>query len=332
MRKSTDYKQRSTALVALLILGPLFLAQCSSLGRKLTIAYGEVAAMVAQDQVQIELRRSFIERYKNRVTIEATFTVDAVADRPNPAMFDGDFHFAGRAPEIGLRLVGEILNAESADSAVDRVKQAHSSEQPIRLTGAWRLWPEHAFGAREQQGRQAGPLPNANPDHVFEIHPVTRAGRIDLLHTVRPVEGYLAGNPKRTFGIYEDATYRLEIKPETVVLTVTTGLYNDVHFVAELSREAPQVVGDGRFIYAAALDDSDSTRLVERVRLVFLKNTAPERRVRSMKAGARLHVWGKPRVNFADISRIIRESVKDPALLEGPLPYEILILGVYPDG
>jgi hypothetical protein len=314
----------------LLLLAPVFLAHCASFGRKLTIAYGEVAAMVAQDQVQIELKRSFIERYKDRVTIDATFTVDAVAERPNPAMFDGDFHFAGRAPEIGLRLVGEILNAESADSAVDRVKQAHASERPIRLTGAWRLWPEHAFGAREQQGRQAGPLPNANPDHVFEIHPVTRADGINLLHTVQPVQGYLPGNPGRTLGIYEDAKYRLEVKPESVVLTVTTGLYNDVHFVAELSREPQRIVGDGRFVYAAALDDTDSTRLVERVRLVFLRNTAAERTIRTMKAGARLHLWGKPRVSFADISRIIRESASNPARLEGPLPYEILVLGVLP--
>ena len=315
--------------VAGVLLGSLLLAQCASFGRKLTIAYGAVAAQVAQNEVQIELNRSFIETYRNRVSIDATFTVDAISERPNPAMFDGDYHFAGRAPEIGLRLVGEILNAGTVDSAVDLVKQAKSSGKPVRLSGAWRLWPEHAFGSREEQGRPVGEIPNANPDHVFEIHPVTRAGAMNLLHTVRAVEGYLPGNPGRTFGIYQNAEYQLEIKPESVILKVTTGLYNDVHFVMQLSNDKPLVVPDGRFLTAAVLDE-DGTQLVERLRLVFIKDTPPERAARSLKAGSRLHVWGKPRVSFAEISRIIRESAANPALLEGNLPYEIVVMGVIP--
>lgn len=315
---------------AILLAGSLLLAQCASLGRRLTIAYGAVAAQVAQEKVQIELNRSFIETYRNRVTIDATFTVDAIAERPNPAMFDGDYHFAGRAPEIGLRLVGEILNAASEDSAVDLIRQSREAERPVRLTGAWRLWPEHAFGAREEQGRQSRPIPNANPDHVFEIHPVTRAGRITLLHTLRPVEGYLPGSPGRTFGIYQNAEYALQIKPETVILTVTTGLYNDVHFLMQPTGDKQLVVRDGRFVQAAVLD-LEGNQLVERIRMVFTRDTPPERAVRSLKPGARLHVWGKPRVSLDQISRIIRQSSANPALLEGRLPYEMLILGVYPE-
>ena len=313
-----------------LLLGPLLLAQCASFGRKVTIAYGAVAAQVAQNEVQIELNRSFIETYRNRVGIDATFTVDAISERPNPAMFDGDYHFAGRAPEIGLRLVAEILNAGTVDSAVELVKEAKSSGTPVRLSGAWRVWPEHAFAAREEQGRPVREIPNANPDHVFEIHPVTRVGSMNLLNTVRAVEGYLPGNPGRTIGIYQKAEYQLDIKPESVVLKVTTGLYNDVHFVMQVTNDKPVVVQDGRFVTAAVLDE-EGTRLVERVRMVFIKDTPPERAARSLRAGSRLHVWGKPRVSFAEISRFIRESASSPALLEGQLPYEIVIMGVMPD-
>ncbi|HEX9894270.1 MAG TPA: hypothetical protein VGA78_10125 [Gemmatimonadales bacterium] len=199
------------------------LAACASVGRRLTIAYGAVAAQVAQDQVQIELNRSFIAAYQNRVTIDATFTVDAISDRSNPPMFDGDYHFAGRAPEIGLRLVGEIKNASSADSAVELVKQAQATERPVKITGAWRVWPEHAFGAREEQGRQTTPLRNANPDHVFEIHPITRAGGINLLHTYRPVDGYLPAAPSGPSTSTRTRKYSLEgrLPYEIVVL----GLY-----------------------------------------------------------------------------------------------------------
>ncbi len=59
----------------------------------------------------LELNKSFIEKYKNKLTISVRYTVDAAHKRPNPANKDGDMHVAGRAPEIGLPTVAEIQNA-----------------------------------------------------------------------------------------------------------------------------------------------------------------------------------------------------------------------------
>ncbi len=53
--------------------------------------------------------------------------------------------------------------------------------------------------------------------------------------------------------------------------------------------------------------------------------------MRLLKRGNRLHVYGLPRVDFAEVSRRVRGSQKDPALLAKPLPYEIIIQGVYKD-
>jgi hypothetical protein len=69
--------------------------------------------------------------------------------------------------------------------------------------------------------------------------------------------------------------------------------------------------------------------LVARLRMVFARGTPPERAVRVLKAGDRLHVYGLPRLDFAEISRRVRNSEENPALLTQPLPYEIIILGVY---
>jgi hypothetical protein len=315
------------AVLALLCLG---LAQCASVGRRLTIGYESVIAQLSPNTVVIDLDRSFIETYKNRVTIDATFTVDAVAARPNPAIFDGDFHFAGRAPEIGLRLVGEIINAEIEDSAVALVRRARSTGDPLRLTGGWRLWPEHALGSRQEQGQAVDPLKNSNPEHVFEVHPVIRIGNLNLLDAFLPIEGYLPGDAKRSFEIYEGAKYSLQVMPKRITLTSASGLYNDVRFLMRLSGEPQRVVRDGRFVTASALD-RDGTVLVPRLRMVFIKGTAPERAVRNLRPGARLDVWGKPRVSFAELSRLIHESARDSAALEGRLPYEIVVLGIYPD-
>jgi hypothetical protein len=304
------------------------LAGCAPLARRANLVYMTVATQVGPGEVHVELNRSFIDAYKNRVTIRASFTVDAAAKAPNPELVDGDLHFAGRAPQIGLRLVGEIKNAGSFDSAVAAVQRAEGTETPLEVIGAWRLWPEHALGVKQEQDQPTAPLTNPNPDHVFEIHPITRLGRIDLLETLRPVEGYKPGGAKPTFDRYQEAECTLRLSPTTVTLIIPTGLYNDVHFLMEITGTRQVVVGDGRFVTASALD-LDGNLLVERLRMVFVKGTPPERAVRSLKPGARLHVWGLPRVDLAEISKRVKESRTNPGGLIGPMPYEIIVVGVY---
>jgi hypothetical protein len=307
------------------------LVGCASgqLGRRATIIYNAVTAEVAPDNAIVEIDRAFIERYKNRITIRTNFTVDAVPKAPNPRLFDGDLHIAGRAPEIGLRLVAEIKNADAESAAVALVTRAQRSRNPLPFTGVWRLWPEHAIGP-EQQGDSVPQLKTSNPDHVFEIHPLIRVAELDLLRSFHPVEGYRPGSPAKTFDVYQDAECTLKLSPETVTFTISSWLYNDVHFLLEPSPDPPVIVSDGRFITAAALD-TEGKVLVARIRVVLVDGTEPERVIRALPQGARVHVWGLPRVNFAEISRRIQESATNPAVLKGSLPYEIIVLGVYPD-
>ena len=292
--------------------------------------YMDVAAELSPERVKIEFRRSFLEAYKNRVTIATSFTVDASAASPNPSAFDGDLHFAGRAPEIGLRLVAEIKNAAEAEGAIALARNAASTGRPIQLTGAWRFWPEHSLGASEQQGRPISQLESPYPDHVFEIHPVTRIGSIDLVRSLHVLDGYKPGSAKRTLESYQDAKCRLTVTPTTVAFETPTWLYNDVHFIMEITETEQLVVPDGRFVTASARD-SDGTLLVEELRMVFVAGSSAERAVRSLTRGARLHIWGLPRLNFAELSRRVRESDSNPALLEGSMPYEIVVLGIYPE-
>lgn len=317
----------STRVLLVVLLGSA-LAGCATAARRATIFYSGVVAAVSPNGAIVRVDRSFLERYKDRVTISTAFTVDAAMSSPNPNFMDGDLHIAGRAPEIGFRLVAEILNADSAERARALIQRAESTHVAVPMTGVWRLWPEHAVFP-EDQSQPVPVLTTPNPDHIFEIHPVTRVGNVSLLESFHQVEGYRPGNAKRTFGIYEGAECTLKIHPTTVTLTTSNWLYNDVHFVMRLSGEPQVVVDDGRFVIAAALD-SDGNLLVERLRMVLVKDTAPERVIRSLKQGARLHVWGLPRVSFAEISRRVRDAAPD-AELKGSLPYEIVVLGIYVD-
>jgi hypothetical protein len=324
-------QRRTTLLLRRLpfLLLVVALAGCAVLGRKATILYTMAAAAAAPNGAYVTIDRAFIERFKNRVTISTLFTVDNAAKSPNPNLMDGDLHIAGRSPDIELRLVAEILNAATVDPAVALVHRAESTHVALRMTGAWRLWPEHAIGP-EEQGKPVPELKTPNPDHIFEIHPITRIGDISLLGTFHPVEGYRPGNAQRTFAIYEGADCKLRINPTSITFETSNWLYNDVHFLMELSGDRQVVVEDGRFVTASALD-TDGNLLVEGLRLVFVKGTPPERMVRSLKRGARRHVWGLPRMNFAEISRRIVDSQANPAVLKGKFPYEIIVLGVYAD-
>jgi hypothetical protein len=122
----------------------------------------------------------------------------------------------------------------------------------------------------------------------------------------------------------------ITVKPKTVSIVTRKGLYNDVEFLMEITDARQIVVPGGRFVIASAMDMKGNL-LVKRLRMVFAKDTPPEKAVRLLKRGARLHVYGLPRMDFAEVSRRVRVSQKEPALLVRPLPYEIIIQGVYTD-
>jgi len=309
-------------------LATLLLLGCATAGRRATIFYTSVVAALSPKNAIVEINRDFLEYYKDRVTINAGFFVDAAMKKANPNVLDGDIHIAGRAPEIGFRLVAEILNGSSAERAMAVVQHAESTHARLPMTGVWRLWPEHAT-IPEQQRDLVPELVTPNPDHIFELHPLIQVGGVSLLNSFHPVEAYHAGNAVHTFGIYEDAEYQLTVTPATVRLAVSNFLYNDVHFLLELGRSRPVVVPGGRFVFGAALD-TDGNRLVDNLRFALVQNSAPERAIRGLKPGARLHVWGLPRVSFAELSRRISQAATNPSVLKGKLPYEVIVLAVYP--
>lgn len=134
-------------------------------------------------------------------------------------------HIAGRAPQIGLATVAEIMNAKDQDSAVAFVKSIEGTGNTATFTGAWRLWCEHAGGDPQVQGTPLEPFDTTNPDHVFEIHPMIRLNQISLLKSLIPLEGFVTKDAERAFTSYEkiDSTI-VPRKTTTTVITEMGGL------------------------------------------------------------------------------------------------------------
>ena len=318
-----------TGIAALAALLSLSGAGCALFVREAKRGFFLFQLETRRSDVRITLDRAFVEEYRNRATIETSFTVDRAGRSAHAGYLDGDMHVAGRAAEIGLPIVAEIANAASRPDAVEAVHRAAGAGDPVRLTGAWRLWSEH-FGREQQtQGETFPATPRTNPPHVFEVHPVTRFAEIDLLDTFHPVPGFRPEREAALFDSLKSARLKIEPSEKSVALTTRRGELNDGDFTIEIGPDPPLVVVDGRFVTAAVVEPRGN-RLADRVRMVFVKDTEPEVRARSLAAGDRLRVFGIPRIDLSAVWFRMEHAAEDPGLLDGNLPYEIIVIGIYP--
>jgi hypothetical protein len=278
----------------------------------------------------LELNKSFIEKYKNKLTISVHYTVDAAHKRPNPASKDGDMHVAGRAPEIGLATVAEIQNAKDVPDAVSAVKDAEGSGQVVSLSGVWRIWPEHGGDNTHIQQSDAGaPYEGdgpTNPPHVFEIHPVLKVGDQDLTSTLRPIEGFDAKEAEEAFPRYEGGSFEITPSDGRVRMRMRMMGFNYVKFLMKIRKRFHREE-DGEFI-SAAVYSGEEELLVHDRRVGFVAGTAPDDKQKTMNVGECMFVLGIPRIDLALVSWRIRHGGD---ALRWSVPYEIIVVGVYDD-
>lgn len=300
---------------------------CATTVRVAKQDYIRVRSAISASEIAITLEESFIDACKDRATIDVMFTVDKADKRAHPAFLDGDFHIAGRAPGIGLPVVAEIKNAASEKAALGVIRSVAGTGNPVGLAGAWRLWAEHVGSAEEVQGAGLSVIEVTNPDHVFEIHPVTRVDGENILPSLHPPKGYSPPRADIAFRSFESIKCRIIPGDGTVTVVMPKRQINDVEFLMEVGEDGQHVVEDGRFVNAAVLD-LKGKRIVPKLRMVFVKDSPPEDMVRGLRRGDRLHVFGLPRIDLSTVAWRARHSRDNPGLTQN-LPYEIIVVGVY---
>jgi hypothetical protein len=285
--------------------------------------------LVVNAQIEITLKNSFIEKFKNRVTVDTTFTVDKAHARPNPPKKDSDLHIAGRAPEIGLPIVAEIMNAKDEDAAVARIHSVEGTNMAVKMSGAWRLWCEHGGESQQIQGATLTAFTTTNPDHVFEIHPITSLDGKSITESLKPIKGFPTKDAETAFMSYENKKSEIVsngAKKTTTIIT-SMGGFNYVEFKIEITDD-PFSVSDGTLVFAKVLD-LDGEVLVQKRRMVFVKGSEPEKALLKLHKGDIMHVLGVPRINLALVSFRRANAKTKPGILTWNLPYEMLIVGVY---
>jgi hypothetical protein len=285
--------------------------------------------------ITITLKKSFITAYKNRATIDADdYVIDVAHKQPNPASKDGDLHIAGRAESIGLPIVAEIMNAKDEKAAVNRVHKLEGTGKKLNVSGAWRLWCEHAGSSKQIQGAPLQPFTTTDPPHVFEIHPVTKLDGIDVTNSLKPIKGFQPKDAHEAFVHYENVRCLIQPQGETVTLVTHMAGYNYVEFILELN-EKPFPLKDGIAVQCK-VRDLEGELLVHNRRMIFAAGTEPFNRVEGLDMGKRLHVLGLPRIDLALVDWRVANAgtpeYRDEEPLKWNLPYEIVVVAVYPTG
>ncbi len=288
-------------------------------------------AWVSAHAETLALKKTFVRQIMNRATIGATLEVDVHPNKPHTigkGGDDGDIHMAGRANEIGLPLVAEIVNARMETAATDLLKST-APKKVVAVEGVWRIWFEH-LGKEDQIQGKTVPVPGtSNPDHLFEIHPITVFGGVNLLSSFQPIPKYNAYPAKTAFPFYEKVAASLQSTDTAVMIQSGASKYNYAEFVIELAGN-PKPVDDG-FLVLANVFDSNAEEPVTTAprRMVFVKGTPPADQVKDLKKGDTLHLLGIPRVNLAEVYAIAEIAGKQAASVT--LPYEMIVVAVLPD-
>jgi hypothetical protein len=279
--------------------------------------------------IEITLKNSFIEKFKNRATIDASFTVDKAHRQPNPPAKDGDLHAAGRAPEIGLPAVAEVMNARFEQPALDLIHQSEDAGQPVQVRGVWRLWCEHGGDVAFKQGSPLSPFNTTNPPHVFEIHPLVEVGDQHIEDSFRPIDGFTYKEAGQAFRAYENLKSHITPGNGETTITTTMAGFNYVEFVLQLNEDPTHTIDDGLTVRAAVLD-MQGEMLVRERRMVFVAGTQPFDRVKALHQGDSLHVVGIPRIDLALLSYRVAHKTQ-PGILDWSLPYEIVVVANFDD-
>jgi hypothetical protein len=270
---------------------------------------------------EIVLRNTWIQKYMNKVNISSPCMVDTTHKAPNAAADDGDLHMACRCDEVDLPMVAEIVNAADFPSVVTAAKQAKRSRTQVQVTGAWRIWIEHPSAKAQRQGTHVPVLKKTNPDHMFEIHPLTLFDGDSLQAGFKVIAGYTTKPVATTFKHYESRVFTVERKGAFTSIASPKSVYNYAKFKFKVAG-TPNQLSDG---WAAQVKVegvvTDSTR-----RVVAPNRTGPATLLSKAVAGGRYEAIGIPRI---DLRRIEQAAKSHPNQeINVPGAYEMILVSL----
>ncbi len=301
----------------------------------------------AFSDVRITLTNSWLAYYSDRVLIGTQMRVQFVHSKPkwttnSRPQDDYDIHIAGTTTTIRMPMIAELMNSQDRYDAIRYLQQRIADGKRIKLGGVCRLWCEHPGGNDHVIGAPIPAITNTNPDHVMEIHPVTRIDDLDLLDTIRTIStrtpvhsnsyplppGAIPYQPKTAQNAFTHYNgLRCVLTKTSTTTTISTGTAHSNYVRFKLRKTSPAFpLKDGFACYGNALNISETTTYKQNLRMVLVPGSETEERIKQLVVGQTAEVLGMPRVDLTEV----RNQVTITPGERIPLPYEIVVLGIYP--
>jgi len=290
-----------------------------------------LASRLSGQDFEVRLKKAWATKFADRTSIQAKMVIHHAHKSPNPIKSggdDGDMHFSGESPDVGLPFVAEIVNAAlpGEQSAVSDVKASEGSTSNVIVTGAWRLWFEHPSTTQTQGAHNPFSPDNTNPDHSFEIHPVSQIEQDGVQASFVLIKNYTPYTADVAFPYFDKAKLTIKASSSGISLRSKKLKYNYVGFGIELTHK-PKKVSDGYIVLAKVLSgDGDEEAANGERRMIFVDGTAAAAKIQTAAAGDRFDVLGIPRINLNGVLALVAKH--GTAQFDAQLPYEMIIVGV----
>jgi hypothetical protein len=311
----------------------------ASIGLLILLAAGAVGEGRAPSI--LVLKKSWVNKYKNRLSIDAKVTITALNSGTSE---DGDTHGGSFKNAVGLPMVVEILNGHAAaqKTARDALKPVSGATNEKEVYGAWRLWFEHppsggvqcqSFGKTVPAICQNQTLDGAdsNPHHSFEIHPVFSVdghavGRPSLRLTPDNQQVKTAESAEAE---YTGANKKLNIVRSTTAVTLSSikVTHNYVRMRIRLTkartetRRARDDTVDGGWVKGHVLETGgDHLVLMPDVRFFYLRDSDPGDALDAAAVGREFIILAMPRINLDEVMKATTNPI--------PLPFEFIVVAL----
>ena len=300
------------------------------LGSLLFLVAALASRLPGQD-FEVRLKKAWATKFADRTSIQAKMVIHHAHKSPNAIKSggdDGDMHFSGESADVGLPFVAEIVNAAlpGEQSAVSDVKASEGSTSNVIVTGAWRLWFEHPSTTQTQGAHNPFSPDNTNPDHSFEIHPVSQIEQDGVQASFVLIKNYTPYTADVAFPYFDKAKLTIKASSSGISLRSKKLKYNYVGFGIELTHK-PKKVSDGYIVLAKVLSgDGDEEAASGERRMIFVDGTAAAAKIQTAAAGDRFDVLGIPRINLNGVLALVAKH--GTAQFDAQLPYEMIIVGV----
>ncbi len=279
------------------------------------------------------LKRAWVKKYKDRATIDADYLVDKAHKKANDAASDGDMHFAGRSKkQIGLPVVAEMVNAgqPGQKAAFDSIHANEGTGATVAITGVWRLWFEHPADSQIQFADFPEAV-NTNPDHSFEIHPVTRFAGLNVEKSFDFIPGFTGHEPAKAFAAYNKLSVTVRASATAITLQSPKSGFNYTHFRMRLMGKPKKLDDGGMMVYCDVEDDAGPETdgedpLARGIRMIFAPGTPAAAALSGKGAGDQFAAIGIPRVNLNALYTAIEKA--GTTQFSGLLPYEMIVVAV----